>query len=54
MFNRWRDEIESGRQRARDLSGDMLALAWGMIRAALALGFGVGLVIGGFLVWLIK
>jgi hypothetical protein len=54
MLNRWRDQIDSGRERAQALSDDMIALAWGMVRIAAIAGLVVGSLIGGLLVWLIK
>jgi hypothetical protein len=54
VFNRWRDEIAAGAQRAHDLSADMAALVQKMMAMTFVVGLAAGLVIGGFLVWLTK
>jgi len=53
MLTRWRDEIETGRQRAEALARDAQAFVWKMIQVA----FVAGLLIGaaataiGVLIW---
>lgn len=58
MLNKWRDELEAGRQKAQvalaDVSSDMLDLVYRLARATFLVGIAVGVVAGGFLVWLIK
>lgn len=54
MFPRWRDEIREKEAQAVALWGDSVALVTSIVRTALVVGFGVGLLMGGFLVWLMK
>jgi len=42
MMNRWRDEIETGRQRAEALARDAQAFVWKMIQVAFVAGLLIG------------